>query len=162
MASYDFTRLKRLAVIYNVVQIGLFGLLIFMAYNFMLVFARYGLSGFFFKSLGLAVGIQLILMYPSWWLSRQDVEIEIETSLVGATPEQLMALRRKRMIGDIWKLSVLGAFVVFIAMSPSVDKGRGASLILAISYFAFLLTSLTYFQCFNFIAKRRRKELGKN
>jgi hypothetical protein len=160
MASYNFVRLKRLTIIYNVVQVGLFGLLLFMAYNFMLAFTKYGIQGGFIKSFGLAVGIQLVLAYPAWWLSRQDVEVEIGTSLVGVTPEQLVALRRKRMIGDIWKISALGAFVVFVSMSPSVEKGRGASLILAISYFAFLLTSLTYFQCFNFNAKRRRKELS--
>jgi len=160
MASHDFTRLKRLTIIYNVVQVGLFGLLIFMAYNFMLAFTKNGMSGFFFKSFALAVGIQLVMIYPAWWLSRQDVEVEVASALIGVTPEQLVALRRKRMIGDIWKLSVLGAFVVFIAMAPGADKGRGASLILAISYFAFLLVGLTYFQCFNFIAKRRRKELS--
>jgi hypothetical protein len=160
MASYNFTRLKRLAIIYNVVQVALFGLLIFMSYNFMLVFTKYGMSGYFLKSIGIAIGLQLVLMYPAWWLSRQDVEVEVHTALAGITPEQLVALRRKRMIGDIWKLSVLGAFVVFIAMAPGVEKGRGASLVLAIAYFAFLLVALTYFQCFNFIAKRRRKELA--
>lgn len=160
MASYDFTRLKRLTIIYNVVQVGLFGLFLFMAYNFMLVFARYGLSGYFIKSIGMSVVIQLIMFYPAWWLSRQDLEIEVGTSLVGATPEQLVALRRKRMIGDIWKLSVLGAFVVFVTMVPGVDKGRGAALILSVAYFGFLLTSLTYFQCFNYHAKRRRNELS--
>ncbi len=160
MASYNFNRLKRLSIIYNVVQIGLFGLLIFMAYNFMLAFAKYGIQGAFLKSFGVAIGIQLLLMYPAWWLSRQDVEIEVDGSLVGITPEQQVLLRRKRMIGDIWKLSVLGAFVVFVAMAPGVDKARGASIILAIAYFAFLLVALTYFQCFNFIAKKRRKELS--
>jgi len=159
MGSYNFIRLKRLTLIYNVVQVGLFGLLLFMAYNFMLVFARYGLSGYFLKSIGISVIIQLIMFYPAWWLSRQDLDIEVGTALVTVTPEQLVALRRKRMIGDIWKLSALGAFVVFVAMSPSVDKGRGASLILAIAYFGFLLTALTYFQCFNYNAKRKIKEL---
>lgn len=159
MASYNFSRLKRLTIIYNVVQVGLFGLLLFMAYNFMLAFARYGLSDYFLKSLGMSVIIQLIMFYPAWWLSRQDLEIEVETSLITVTTEQLVALRRKRMIGDIWKLSALGAFVVFVAMSPSVDKGRGASLILAVAYYGFLLTALTYFQCFNYNAKRRIKAL---
>jgi hypothetical protein len=160
MASYNFTRLKRLTIIYNVVQVGLFGLLLFMAYNFMLAFTKFGMSAYFLKSLGLSVAIQLIMFYPAWWLSRQDLEIEVATSLVGVTPEQLVALRRKRMIGDIWKLSAIGAFAVFVWMVPGVDKGRGASVILAVSYFAFLLTALTYFQCFNYNAKQRRKELA--
>lgn len=160
MASYDFTRLRRLTIIYNVVQVGLLGLLMFMAYNFMLAFARYGMSGFFVKSFLMAILLQLICMYPVWWLASKDVDIEIEASLVGVTPERLVALRRKRLIGDIWKLSALGAFVVFVAMSPSVDKGRGASLILSVSYYSFILVAITYFQSFNFITKKRRKELA--
>lgn len=158
MASYDFTRLKRLAVIYNVVQIGLLGLLLFMAYNFLMAFARYGMQEAIFTSIGISVVVQLLFMFPAWWFAKQDVEIEVASSLVGITPDQQAALRRKRMIGDIWKLAALGAVVVFIAMSPGVDKGRGASLILATSYFSFLLVSITYFQCFNFIAKKRRNE----
>lgn len=158
MASYDFTRLKRLAVIYTVVQIGLLGLLLFMAYNFLMAFARYGMQEAIFTSIGISVVVQLLFMFPAWWLAKQDVEIEVASSLVGITPDQQAALRRKRMIGDIWKLAALGAVVVFIAMSPGVDKGRGASLILATSYFSFLLVSITYFQCFNFIAKKRRNE----
>lgn len=160
MTSYNFTRLKRLSVIYMVVQVGLSGLLLYMSFNFMTAFAKYGIQNGFLKSFGIAVAIQLLMMYPAWRLSRQDVEIEVEGALVGITPEQQVALRRRRMIGDIWKLSVLGAFVVFIAMSPGVDKGRGASLILATAYFAFLLTALTYFQCFNFIARRRCRQLA--
>lgn len=160
MASYDFTRLKRLTIIYNVVQVDLLGLLLFMAYNFMLAFAKYGMSGLFVKSFIMAVAVQLICMYPAWWLAGKDVEVEVETSLVGVTPEQLVALRRRRLLGDIWKISALGAFVVFIFMSPSVDKGRGASLILSVSYYSFLLVAITYFQCFNFITKKRRKELA--
>ena len=118
------------------------------------------MSGLFVKSFIMAVVVQLICMYPAWWLARKDVEVEVETSLVGVTPEQLLALRRRRLLGDIWKISALGAFVVFVYMSPSVDKGRGASLILSVSYYSFLLVALTYFQCFNFITKKRRKELA--
>jgi hypothetical protein len=160
MASYDFTRLKRFAIIHNVVQVGLLGLLMFMAYNFLLTFSRYGIEGAIFTSIGLSVLIQLLMLYPVWWLARQDVEVEIETCKSGVTPDQLLTLRRKRLIGDIWKLAAAGAFVVFIALSPGVDKGRGASLILSISYFSFLLVTISYFQCYNFVAKKRRKELS--
>lgn len=160
MPSYDFTRLRRLTIIYNVVQVGLLGLLLFMAYNFLTAFARYGMQGAIFTSIGFSVLVQLVLLYPAWWLARQDVEIEVESSAISITPDQQAALRRRRLVGDIWKLAALGAFVVFIALSPGVDKGRGASLILSIAYFSFLLASLSYFQCFNFIAKKRRLALS--
>ena len=159
MASYDFTRLRRFSIIYNVVQVCLVGLLLFMSYNFMMAFAKYGMSGAFMKSFGMAIAVQLILIYPAFWLARQDVEVEVESALSGITADQQMALRKRRLVGDIWKLAALGAFAVFVAMSPGVDKGRGASMILAISYFSFLLVAITYFQCFNYIAKKRRSEL---
>ncbi len=160
MASYDFTRLRRFSIIYNVVQVCLVGLLLFMSYNFMMAFAKYGMSGAFMKSFGMAIAVQFILIYPAFWLARQDVEVEVESSLSGITADQQMALRKRRLVGDIWKLAALGAFAVFVAMSPGVDKGRGASMILAISYFSFLLVAITYFQCFNYIAKKRRSELA--
>lgn len=161
MASYDFSRLKRFAIIHNVLQVGLLGLLLFMAYSFMLTFTRFGMPDAIFTSIGFSVLVQLIMLYPAWWLARKDVEVELETSRIGVTPDELLALRRRRLIGDIWKLAASGAFVVFIAMSPGVDKGRGASLILSVSYFSFLLVCLSYFQCFNFIAKKRHKELSQ-
>lgn len=160
MASYDFTRLRRFSVIYNVVQVCLVGLLLFMSYNFMMAFAKYGMSGAFMKSFGMAIAVQLILIYPAFWLARQDVEVEVESALSNITADQQMALRKRRLVGDIWKLAALGAFAVFVAMSPGVDKGRGASMILAISYFSFLLVAITYFQCFNYIARKRRSELS--
>lgn len=160
MASYDFTRLRRFSIIYNVVQVCLVGLLLFMSYNFMMAFAKYGMSGAFMKSFGMAIAVQLILIYPAFWLARQDVEVEVEAALSNITADQQMALRKRRLVGDIWKLAALGAFAVFVAMSPGVDKGRGASMILAISYFSFLLVAITYFQCFNYIARKRRSELS--
>lgn len=160
MASYDFTRLRRFSIIYNVVQVCLVGLLLFMSYNFMMAFAKYGMSGAFMKSFGMAIAVQLILIYPAFWLARQDVEVEVESALSNITADQQMALRKRRLVGDIWKLAALGAFAVFVAMSPGVDKGRGASMILAISYFSFLLVAITYFQCFNYIARKRRSELS--
>jgi len=104
--------------------------------------------------------VQLLLLYPAWWLSGRDVTVELETAMAGITPEQLLVLRRRRMLGDLWKISALGFFVLFIILIPDTGKGRGASLILSASYFSFLLTILTYLQCFNLRAARRRKELS--
>ncbi|MFW9603679.1 MAG: hypothetical protein ACMV0F_01875 [Trichlorobacter sp.] len=156
---YTLTRLKRLMIIYNVVQVGLLGLLLFMSYNFIVIFGMYSLSGAFSKSILFALALQLLIVYPAWLLAKQDVQVEIQSAKQDLNGDEMMALRKKRLIGDIWKLCALGAFVVFIAMSPGVDKGRGASVILATSYFSFLLTAISYFQCFNYVAKRQIRSL---
>ncbi len=160
MATYDFTRLKRLSTIYTVVQICMLGLLLYMSYNFMLQFAKYALHGYFIRSLGFAVAIQMLFLFPAWWLAGRDVQVEIEGCLVGITDEQLLALRRRRLLSDIWKLAAISAFVVFVALAPGAEKDRALSFVLAVAYFAFLLVSITYFQCFNYIAKKRRKVLS--
>ena len=125
-------------IIYNVVQVGLLGLLLFMSYNFIVIFGMYSLPGAFSKSILFALALQLLIVYPAWLLAKQDVQVEIQSATQDQNGDEMMALRKKRLIGDIWKFCALGAFVVFIAMSPGVDKGRGASVILATSYFSFL------------------------
>ncbi|MDY0301264.1 MAG: hypothetical protein RBQ99_06740 [Trichlorobacter sp.] len=160
MSAYNLTRLRRLVVIYRVIQIALIGLLMFMAYNFIHLFAGQGRPDFLFKSVLLSVVVMLLLIYPAWLLAGKDLQVEVEASLVGITSEQQLALRRRRLIGDLWKVSALCFFIVFISLVPDVGKGRGLSLILSTAYFSFLLTILTYLQCFNLRASRKRKELS--
>lgn len=159
MASYDFTRLKRLMLIYRVVQVVLLGLLIFMAFNFQNLFTLMGVPGLFMRSVISGIAFQLVMIYPAWLLAKRDSAVEVEASQTGLTGEQLLLLRRKRLVGDLWKLCVMGFFIVFIMMAPDVSKARAASTVLAATYFGFLLVSLTYFQCFNFWAKRKQAEI---
>lgn len=158
MALYDFTRLRRLMLIYRVVQVVLLGLLLFMAFNFQKLFALMGMPGLFIRSLVAGIAFQLVMLYPAWLLAQRDAAVEVEASQNGLTGEQLLVLRRKRLIGDLWKLCVMGFFIVFIVMAPNADKARGASMVLAATYFGFLLLSLSYFQCFNFLARRKQGE----
>lgn len=160
MASFDFTRLKRLMLIYRVVQVGLLGLLIFMAFNFQKLFAVLGMTGQFTRSAVAGVAFQLVMIYPILLLARRDAAVEVESAQQGLSGDQLLALRRRRLVGDLWKLCVMGFFIVFIALSPDVGKTRAASSLLAAVYFGFLLVSLTYFQFFNHLAKRKQLELS--
>jgi len=160
MAQYNLIKLKRLTIIYRMIPVALLGLFMFMAFNFMQLFGKLGTPDYFFKALMISLMIQLILLYPAWLLAGRDLEVEIETGRSDITPEQLVTLRRKRLLGDLWKISGLGFFIMFIIMAPDANKGRGASLFLAAAYFSFLLTTLTYLQCFNLRAARRRKKLS--
>lgn len=159
MASYDFTRLKRLMLIYRVVQVALLGLLIFMAFNFQKLFTLMGVPALFMRSVMTGIALQLVMIYPAWLLAQRDAAVEVESSQVGLSGDQLLALRRRRLLGDLWKLCVMGFFIVFVMMAPDVSKARAASTVLAASYFGFLLVALTYFQCFNFLARRKQGEL---
>lgn len=159
MASYDLTRLKRLTIIYRVIQVAIFGLMLFMAYSFMILFARQGTPDYLLKSMIVAAVVQILLLYPSWLLAGRDLSVEVETAMSGITPEQLVILRRRRLMGDLWKAAVLGFFITFIILVPDSGKGAGATLILASTLFSFLLITLTYLQCFNLRAARRQKEL---
>ena len=159
MASYNFTRLKRLMLIYRVVQVALLGLLLFMAFNFQKLFTLMGVPALFMQSIIAAIAFQLMMTYPAWLLARRDVAVEIESSQTGLTGDQLLALRRRRLVGDLWKLCVMGFFIVFIMMAPDVTKTRAMSSVLGATYFGFLLISITYFQCFNFLARRKQLEL---
>jgi hypothetical protein len=160
MATYNFTRLKRLVMVYWVVQAVLLALLVFMAVNFQKLFVSLGAPELFIKGIIIAIIIQLLMVYPAWLLAKRDVTVDISAAVEGLDGDQLLALRKKRLLGDLWKLCVMGFFAVFVLMAPGVDKGRSAAVILEAAYFSFLLVALTYFQCFNFAAKKQRSELS--
>ncbi len=83
MASYNFTRFKRLMLIYRMVQVALLGLLLFMAFNFQKLFSLMGVPALFMQSIVAAIAFQLIMIYPAWLLARRDVAVEVESSQTG-------------------------------------------------------------------------------
>ena len=157
MPSFDFKRLNRTMMIYRVVQTMLVGLLIYLAFNFQQLFALRGKPQQFTSSIISAIVYQLILLYPVYKLAWRDAGVEIEGCAVGLTTEAQAVLRKKRLIGDLWKVCAIAFFITFVALAPDAKKAAGAPLVLATTIFAFLLTCLTYFQCFNFSARKRMK-----
>jgi len=160
MSSFDFKRLNRTMTIYRVVQALLLCMLIYIAFVFQSNFALMGRPEKFMSSIVAAIVVQLLLVYPIYRLAWRDVGVEIEGCAVGLTAEALAALRKKRLLGDLWKFSAVGFFLAFVTLVPDVKKAAGAPVILAIIIFSFLLMCLTYFQCFNFSAKKRMKQNG--
>jgi len=155
MSGFDFKRLNRTMMIYRVVQALLLCLLIFVAIQFQQMFTLAGKPQQFIQSLVAAMVCQMILLYPVYRLAGRDVGIEIDGCVPGLSPEVLKALRKKRLLGDLWKFCAVIFFITFVALVPDAKKAAGAPKVLAITIFAFLLTCLTYFQCFNFNAKKR-------
>jgi hypothetical protein len=157
MPDFTFKKLQRTMLVNRVVQTLLVALLIYMAINFQSLFAQQGKPGQFFSSIVVAVVVQLLLIYPIYKLAWRDVGIEIDSSVVGITTEQIAALRKKRLLGELWKVCGVAFFLAFAVMVPDVKKAAGARLVLASTVFSFLLTCLMYFQCFNFAARKRIK-----
>jgi hypothetical protein len=141
----------------RVVQTLLTALLICIAIYLQSGFAQQGKPEQFFKSVLVAVVVQLLLIYPVYKLAWRDVGIEIDSSKIGITPEQTAALRKKRLIGEMWKVCGVVFYTVFVLMVPDVKTAAGARPVLAATLFSFLLNCLMYFQCFNFVARKRMK-----
>jgi hypothetical protein len=158
MASFDFKHLKRTMTIYRVVQGLLLCMLVYVAIIFQNNFSLLGKPEKFMSSIVATIVIQLLLLYPIYRLAWRDVGVEIEGCVVGLTKEALAALRKKRLLGDLWKFSAVGFFLAFVSLVPDAKKAVGAPIILAIIIFSFLLMCLTYFQCYNFSAKKRMKQ----
>ena len=155
MSNVNFKKLKRTMMLNRIVQTVLLALLFYLAISFQNLFVQQGKPEQFFSSIVVAVVVQLLLIYPIYKLAWRDVGIEIDSSVVGITPEQTAVLRKKRLLGEMWKVSGIAFFLVFAIMVPDVKKAPGARLVLASTIFSFLLTCLMYFQCFNFAAKKR-------
>lgn len=158
MASADFKRLNRQMMIYRIVQTILTGLLVVVAIALQGRFDSVGRTEMFYSSIISAVVVQLLLLYPVYRLAGRDAGIEIEGSRSGLTTAELAALRKKRMISDLWKFCGVAFFLVFATLIPDSKKAPGALLVLAGTIFSFLLTCLMYFQCFNFIAKKKIRQ----
>jgi len=158
MLGFDVKRINRTLMVYRVVQALLIALLTYMAFNFQRLFALRGRPDQFISSIVAAFVVQLILLYPVYRLAWRDAGIEIEGSVPGLSPEQLAALRKKRLLGDLWKCCAVIFFLTFVALAPDQSKAIGAPMVLSSILFSFLFACLTYCQCFSFSVKKRLKQ----
>jgi uncharacterized membrane protein YhaH (DUF805 family) len=147
--AYDFTKLRRLLTIHLVVQICLVLMLVTVSLTFQQKIADRFLNCVIFSLL-----IQVGLFFPLKNLTAREVNREIGSSALGLTLDDLKSLRKKRVIADILKSSVFLFFIVFIYRLP------GQPVVLAIAFLTFILTCLSYFQCFNYWARREMKING--
>ena len=150
--QFDFKKLQRFITIYAVVQVVLILLLVYVAASFQGGFQMAGYPQRFFHSIILSLLIQLALFYPIWKFAGSEATREVNASEVGLGADKLKAMRTRRTIGDVVKSGVFVFFITFILKAPNNDLVR------SVIYFTFILTILSYFQCFNFAAKREMKQ----
>lgn len=152
----DYRKLRRLIIIYQVVQVFLVLLLAYMAFTFQSGLAAEGNQrGFVWGSIyGLI--ILLALFFPIRKLTAKEVAREIGACVPGLPDTALKSLRTRRMVGDLLKMSVFSFFAIFLyALPPKTPKALVWTIFLV-----FILTMLTYFQSFTFTARRSMR--GEN
>jgi hypothetical protein len=149
--SYDFGKLKKLMTLYLFVQAFLVLLLAFVGFGFQMKMRAMGKPELFTSSALAALVIQLVLFYLINKFARSEAEREVESSATPSTSEEQAAFRKKRLIGDFIKAGVFIFFVTFIMRAPDVP------FVQCTIFITFILTFLTYFQCYNFAAKRLMK-----
>ncbi len=155
MSNVNIKKIKRTLMLNRIVQTVLTALLVCVAIYLQSGFAQQGKPEQFFKSVLVAVVVQLLLIYPVYKLACRDVSIEIDSNVVGITPEQTAALRKKRLLGEMWKVCGVAFYLVFVFMMPDAKTAAGARPVLASTLFSFLLNCLMYFQCFSFAYRKR-------
>ncbi len=145
--TFDFTRLRKLTVIHGFVQAFLLVLLAGTSY----VLLGKVPSQVFLNSIIRVVVLQLILFYPVYKFALGDAQREVATAAVGLSADEQQALRRKRVFSDILKGALIIFFFTFSLRAPGAPQVQ--YMILSV----FLLSYLTYFQCFNYAAKKLMK-----
>lgn len=147
--QYDFKKLKIFIKIYGVCQVILIVLLAYMAVHFQGI-----LQQRFINSIMATLVFQLALFYPVYRFANMEATREVEACAVGLTGDELKKFRSKRMIGDSCKWAYFIFYATFAYKAPKIP------FILSIIMFSFIMTTLTYFQCYNFVSKRLMKEKG--
>ncbi len=149
--GFDSKKLRRTTYIYAVVQVALIALLIFMAMNFQAGLEAQGRGFRFTQSIVVTLVMQLLIFYPVFKFAAREAKLMVESLAPGLTPEQLKDQRSKRIMGDVIKIGIFFFFIIFTWRAPA-DR-----FVQSIIFFNFILTYLSYFQCFNFVAKREIK-----
>jgi hypothetical protein len=151
-SGFDFKKLRRLITIHMVVQVVLVLLLVLVALQF-----QGALGSLFWKSIIMTLIIQLIAFWPINFFATKEAKREVAATAVNISPEEFKSQRQKRLIGEVIKMSVFAFFLIFTYSAPKTDNMLANRFTQSLIFFNFILTYLSYFQCFNFAAKREMK-----
>jgi len=151
-ATPPFTRMKRTLIIHMAVQLFLVVLLIYMALHFQASFINQGTPKVFLNSIIFSVILQMLAFFPLKKLAEKEAKREVAADSGNKLDADAQkALRHSRLFSDIIKASIVTFVVLFIAMAPQL------LFLLSTVFFTFILFTITYFQCFNFAARREMR-----
>lgn len=151
----DFKRINKTVKIFTVVQCVLVALLVFMAMNFQAKLQAVGRAPRFMSGVIAAFVVQMLLFYPIFRFASKEADRDV--SLVGKTltQEETKEFIKKKRWADVIKMSTFGFYIIFILAAPADP------FVLSVIFYSFILTILTYLQCYNFIVKKLKKEKGE-
>jgi hypothetical protein len=147
-SNLDAKKIHKTIKIFAVVQFGLVALLVYMAVNFQQKLRSIGRANNFMHGVIGASVIQLILFYPIYLFAKKDADRDLCATATGLGKEEQKTFIKKKRFSDIIKISVFGFYVVFMLAAPADP------LAMSVIYYSFILTILTYLQCYNFAAKK--------
>lgn len=148
--ALDFRKMNKTIKIFGVVQFGLVALLVYMAVNFQEKLRMAGREFRFMHGVLAAFAFQLMLFYPIYKFAGKEAERDLTLTAPKLSKPEMDSLAKQKKWSDIIKIATLGFFVVFVMAAPSDP------FILSIIYYSFILTILTYLQCYNFAARKLR------
>jgi hypothetical protein len=147
-SALDFRKINKTIKIFGVVQLGLVALLVYMAVNFQAKLRLEHRDFRFMHGVIASVFVQLLLLYPIYKFSEKEVARDLAMTGANLSKAEMTELVKKKRFSDIIKIAGLGFFVVFVMAAPN------DTFILSVIYYSFVLTIITYLQCYNFIAKK--------
>jgi len=147
----DLKKINKTIKIFAVAQFGLIAILIYTAINFQQQLQAVGRGYRFMNGVIYAFVIQLLLFYPIFRFASKEADRDF--SIVGKTlsQEETKEFAKKKRWGDVTKMSVMGFYVIFSLASPADP------FILSVIMYSFLLTILSYLQCYSFAIKKLTK-----
>ncbi|MBU5611888.1 hypothetical protein [Geomonas azotofigens] len=150
-ATLDLKKINKTIKIFAVAQFGLIAILIYTAINFQQRLHEVNRGYRFMNGVIYAFVIQLLFFYPIFKFASKEAERDF--SLVGKvqSPEEAKEFAKKKRWADVTKISVMGFYFIFALAAPADP------FILSIIIYSFLLTVLTYLQCYSFTVKKLSK-----
>ena len=150
--NLNTSKLSKTSKIFGLVQFGLVALLVYMAVNFQHKLTLMGRANNFMHGAIAAAVIQLLLFFPIKKFAAKEADRDLYLASAVLTKEEVKEYTKKKRWSDIIKMSTFGFFIIFILAAPTDP------LVLSVIYYSFILTILSYLQCYNFAAKKLVKE----
>jgi Sec-independent protein secretion pathway component TatC len=156
--TLNFNKVGKTIKIFAVAQLGMVAMLVYMAILLQEKLGRLGKENGFLQAVIATFVIQLALFYPINRFASREAERDLSLTAINLSNEELKALSKKKRFGDIIKSSVFCFFGAFIVMAPTDPTNALVVSAQSVLLFSFILTILTYLQCYNFAAKRLMKQ----
>ncbi|WP_224984039.1 hypothetical protein [Geomonas agri] len=150
-ATLDQKKINKTIKIFAVAQFGLIALLIYTAVNFQQRLQALNRGYRFMSGVIYAFVIQVLLFYPIFRFASKEAERDLALAGKEPTPEEAKEFAKKKRWTDVTKMSVLGFYFIFALAAPADP------FVLSVIIYSFLLTVLTYLQCYSFAVKKGSK-----